>query len=73
MNRYVSSNIAQYAIYEKLAMEGIKNLHYIKDDALLGTDGEATVDGTHFTDLGYIRFSNKLIGPLKKLIPKKVF
>jgi lysophospholipase L1-like esterase len=68
MNRYSSSNRAQYAIYEKLLHEGIGNLHYIKDDALIGTDGEATVDGTHFTDLGYMRFSKKLIGPLRQLI-----
>lgn len=68
MNRYASSNRAQYAVYEKLVREGIENLHYIKDAALLGTDGEATVDGTHFTDLGYMHFSEKLIGPLKKLI-----
>jgi len=68
MNRYTSSNMAQYAIWEKLLQEGMENLHYIKDDALIGRDGEATVDGTHFTDLGYMRFSEKLITPLKKLI-----
>ena len=68
MSRYTSSNIAQYAIYEKLVQEGIDNLHYIKDDALIGTDGEATVDGAHFTDLGYMRFSESLIDPLKKII-----
>lgn len=70
MNRYTSSNMAQYAIYEKLSKEGMENLHYIKDNALIGTDGEATVDGTHFTDLGYIRFSKKLIDPLKQILAK---
>lgn len=69
MNRYTSSNMAQYAIYEKLIQEGMGNLHYIKDDALIGKDGEGTVDGTHFTDLGYMRFSTKLIDPLRELIP----
>jgi len=68
MNRCTSSNLAQYAIYEKLIQEGMHNLHYIKDDALIGTDGEATVDGTHFTDLGYMRFSEKLISPLRAII-----
>jgi len=70
-NRYASSNTAQYAIYEKLVKEGIDNLHYIKDDALIGADGEATVDGSHFTDLGYMRFSEKLIGPLTLLFTDK--
>jgi lysophospholipase L1-like esterase len=68
MNRYASSNRAQYAIYEKLVREGMQNLHYVKDDGLIGTDGEATVDGTHFTDLGYMRFSEKLFATLRKLI-----
>lgn len=67
MSRYTSSNRAQYAVYEKLVREGIDNLYYIKDNGLLGTDGEATVDGTHFTDLGYLRFSKKLFPLLKKL------
>ncbi len=65
---YRSANDLQYSIYEKLRGEGMAHLHYIKDDALIGTDGEATVDGCHFTDLGYMRFSEKLIGPLKKII-----
>ncbi|HBC89788.1 MAG TPA: hypothetical protein DCZ94_22850 [Lentisphaeria bacterium] len=68
MNRYFSSNKAQYAIFEKLIREGMKNLHYIRDDSLIGADGESTVDGTHFTDLGYMRFSEKLIKPLKKIL-----
>lgn len=68
MNRYASSNRAQYAVYEKLVREGMKNLHYVKDDGLIGTDGEATVDGTHFTDAGYLRFSEKLFPLLKNLL-----
>lgn len=68
MKRYVSSNTSQYAVYEKLIREGMDNLHYIRDDMLIGADGEATVDGAHFTDLGYMRFSEKLVGPLNELI-----
>ena len=68
MDRYLSSNKAQYAIYQKLIREGTGNLYYVKDDDLIGADCEATVDGTHFTDLGYMRFSEKLIGPLRKII-----
>jgi len=68
MNRCMSSNKAQYSIYEKLLREGMKNLRYIKNDGLIGTDGEATVDGTHLTDLGYLRFSEKLFPVLRELI-----
>lgn len=65
MDRYSKSNQAQYAIYEKLVAEGMAGLVYVKDGGLIGTDGEATVDGTHFTDLGYMRFAEKLVGVLK--------
>ncbi len=68
MDNVVSSNKAQYAIYKRLVREGFKRLHHIKGDAIIGTDGEATVDSSHFTDLGFIRFSEKLFVPLKKLI-----
>jgi len=66
--RHDTSNAAQYAIYEKLVAEGMQNLHYIEDNDLIGTDDEATVDGAHFTDLGYMRFSESLIEPLKKIL-----
>ena len=66
--RHDASNAAQYAIYKKLVEEGLRGLYHIKDNALIGTDSEATVDGIHFTDLGYMRFSEKLIDPLKKII-----
>ncbi len=68
-NRYLSSNRAQYAVYQKLVREGMGNLHYIRDGDLIGADGEATIDGTHFTDLGYMRFSEKLFEHLKKMEP----
>jgi len=68
MNRYLLSNAAQQTIYEKLVGEGMKNLYHVKDGELIGTDGEATVDGAHFTDLGYLRFSEKMEGLLKKLV-----
>jgi len=67
-DRCVSSNRAQYAIYEKLLKEGLTGLYYIKDDGLIGSDGEATVDGTHFTDLGYLRFSEKLFPVLRQIL-----
>ena len=35
--------------------DGISNLHYLAGDRLLGTDGEGTVDGSHPTDLGFLR------------------
>lgn len=70
MDEYIAKNSAQYAIYEKLVGEGMSDLHYIKDTDLIGVDGEGTVDGCHLTDLGYMRFSEQLIGPLQKILAK---
>jgi hypothetical protein len=46
--------------FEKIKREGDKNVYYLANDGLIGTDGEATVDGIHFTDLGFLRFSDIL-------------
>ncbi|NLB54410.1 MAG: hydrolase, partial [Lentisphaerae bacterium] len=62
-----TSNRAQFAIYKKLIKAGAKNLFYMKDDDLIGSDGEGTVDSVHLTDLGYMRFSEKMIPLLQKL------
>ncbi len=45
--------------YERLAAN-YGNLHYLPADLIIGTDCEATVDGIHFTDLGFMRFADQL-------------
>jgi len=68
MDHCISVNKVLSSIYAKLVREGMKNLHYIKDTGFTGNDGESTVDGAHLTDLGYMRFSEKLFGPLKNIL-----
>jgi hypothetical protein len=53
------------AVYKQLIKEKIGGLYYIKGDELLGNDGEATVDGTHPTDLGFMRMA-EIIGKAVK-------
>lgn len=53
-------NAAQYSIYQKLVKEGIPNLFYIHGDKKAGTDDEATVEGTHLSDLGMMRTAEYL-------------
>lgn len=60
--RYESSNAALAEVYKQIKKSGIKNVHYIPGPGLLGDDGEGTVDGTHPTDLGFLRMAEK-IGP----------
>src|SRR5207248_2585648 len=51
--------------YDALVAAGVKNLHYRKGDDVIGEDGEATVDGSHPTDLGMMRYADALEPDLK--------
>lgn len=57
---YVSKNVEWKKAFDTLQAGGIKNLHYFPCDTLLGDDREATVDGTHPTDLGFYRMAKAL-------------
>ncbi|MDD2328947.1 MAG: SGNH/GDSL hydrolase family protein [bacterium] len=46
--------------FEKLRAAGYTNIHYLSSAELIGLDGEATVDGIHLTDLGFLRMAEKL-------------
>ncbi len=58
--RYTSKNDALRAAYQRLVDSGVQGLHYVPCDELFGDDGEATVDGTHATDLGFLRMAEAL-------------
>ena len=68
MARYLTSNCAQYMAFEKLQASGVKNLHYLKDDGLLGDDYEGTVDGTHPNDLGFMRMAEMIGKKIKSIL-----
>lgn len=61
-------NIELSKHYEYLKDKGYKNIFYMSCDNLIGVDGEGTVDGTHLTDLGFIRFADILGEEIKKLL-----
>ncbi len=46
--------------------EGIVNLFYIDNTDAIGADHEGTVDGVHFTDVGFLRYANYLIKNLQQ-------
>lgn len=54
--------------YEILKKEDPKNLYYITAEGLAGYDNEGTVDGIHFTDIGFRRYADKLILVLRPLV-----
>jgi lysophospholipase L1-like esterase len=57
-----SWNDALRKVYEASAPAWNGRLHYVKCDNLYGSDGEATVDGVHPTDVGFMRMA-AVIGP----------
>jgi hypothetical protein len=68
--RNVESHAALKAAYERLTKTGTKHLAYLTGDELLGDDGEATVDSSHPTDLGFIRQADAFEKALKPLLAK---
>lgn len=55
--------------YDALTAAGVKGLYYLPGDKLIGGDGEGTVDGSHPTDLGFMRQADamaEVLGPLLK-------
>ena len=53
-------NKALLAIYNRQKVNH-SNLVYIKSDGIIGNDGEGSVDGTHLTDLGFMRLAENLL------------
>ena len=66
---HLKDRAALKAAYDRLKKAGDKNLYYIEGEHLFGDDGEASVDGSHPTDLGFTRQAEifaKVLGPLLK-------
>ena len=53
--------------YEKMIANGFSNIFYIDNTGALGNDHEGTVDGAHFTDLGFMRFAEYLLSRFEQL------
>ena len=63
-----ASRAALRAAHGRLAAAGVKGLHYVEGERLFGTDGEATVDGSHATDLGFMRQADALEPVLGRIV-----
>ena len=58
------------AKYEKLAAR-YPNLYYLPNTDIIGHDNEACVDGLHFTDVGFMRYSDLLEPILRNILDNK--
>jgi hypothetical protein len=69
--RNAESRAALKKAFDALGAGGDKNLYYLTGDKLLGDDGEATVDGSHPTDLGFLRQADAFAEALQPLLGAK--
>lgn len=56
--------------FERLKKEGIKNFYYIESSKLTGDDHDATIDGVHLTDLGFMRIADAIQPVIEKAMKK---
>lgn len=66
LNSMNEKNQALKTEFDKLVKGGMKDLIYISAAGSIGTDNEGTVDGTHLTDLGFLRYADYLIDKFKE-------
>lgn len=68
LEEVTKKNIAQKRLFKKLKKSGEKRIYYISAEGMIGDDGEATVDATHFTDLGAMRYVDHVLPVIKKAL-----
>lgn len=63
-----SINVAFREAYLSLKKQEMEDLYFLPGENLIGTDGEATVDGAHLTDVGFMRIAEQMEERLKKIL-----
>lgn len=63
-------NAAQKRLFRKLRKAGERRIYYVGAEGMIGNDGEATVDGIHFTDLGAVRYVEHILSVVRKALRK---
>jgi hypothetical protein len=66
--RNADGRAAYRKAFDALVAGGDRNLFYLRGDGLIGDDGEGTVDGSHPTDLGFLRQADAFTAALKPLL-----
>lgn len=64
----VTLNNALRSFYERIQVEGDKNIHYFESKNILDPNCEGSIDGIHFTDIGFQHFAGQLYPVLKELL-----
>jgi len=67
---HLKDRAALKSAFDRLETAGVTNLYYIPGEHLYGDDGEGSVDGSHATDLGFMRQAeifSQVLAPLLKV------
>lgn len=65
---HAANRAALRKAYDRLVADGVTGIHYVTGEQLLGDDGDATVDGSHPTDVGFMRMVGVLEPVLRPLV-----
>jgi hypothetical protein len=68
---HTRNHAALREIFEELVAGGVPGLYYIKGDDLLGGDAEASTDGAHPSDLGFVRQADRFEPMLRAVLAGK--
>jgi hypothetical protein len=55
-----SKNATIHRLFDSWKARGDENISLLSSAEMIGDDGEATIDGIHFTDLGFMRYATLL-------------
>jgi hypothetical protein len=69
---HTENHAALRECFEALKKEGVKGLHYLGGDDLLGHDAEGATDGSHPSDLGFVRQADLFEPVLRAALGKQV-
>lgn len=69
--RHKESREALAKAYDNLVSLGVTNLYYVQGDKMLGDDTEATTDGSHPSDLGFVRQADALEPVIREALGAK--
>lgn len=56
---HTENHAALREAYDTLKKEGVRGLHYLAGDDLMGDDAEGATDGSHPSDLGFVRHADR--------------
>ena len=66
--RMAAQNKAINEVFQSLKKEGLKNIYYQSAADLSGHDHEATIDGTHLTDVGFSRLTTIVEKKIREIL-----